>query len=100
MRDLVRALDKTKIQQSATNKGIKKYFNPPLASHFHGVHESMIKVAKRAISAILGNADITDEELITAVTRAESLVNCQPLTYQSSNPDDDIPIVPNYFLHG
>ena len=30
----------------------------------------MIKVAKRIILAILGNADISDEELLTAFTEA------------------------------
>ena len=59
--DLVRALDETKIQQSTANKGIKWYFNPPLAPHFGGVHESMIKAAKRTISAVLGNAGVTDD---------------------------------------
>ena len=100
LRDLVCALDKVKIQQSSGNKSVKWYFNPPLASYFGRVHKSMIKVAERAISAVLGNADITDEEMITAVTGAESLINSRPLTYQSANPDDDILITPNHFLHG
>ena len=34
---------------------------------FGGVHETMIKSAKRAIYAILGTADVTDEELITVL---------------------------------
>ena len=40
----------------------------------------MIKAAKRAIFAILGNADVNDEELMTAFTGAESLINSRPLT--------------------
>ena len=60
----------------------------------------MIKSAKRAINAILGNADITDEELITAFTGAEALINSRPLTYQSAHFDDDTPLTPNHFLHG
>jgi len=38
----------------------------------------MIKAARRAI---LGNADVNDEELMTAFTGAEALINPQPLTY-------------------
>lgn len=60
----------------------------------------MIKAAKRAIHAILGNADINDEELLTAMVGAESLINSRPLTYQSANPSDDVPLTPNHFLHG
>ena len=41
----------------------------------------MIKAAKQVVSNILGNANITDEELHTAFTRAESLLNARPLTY-------------------
>ena len=59
-----------------------------------------IKAAKRAVNAVLGNADVTDEELTTAFTGAEALLNSRPLTYQSANPGDDIPLTPNHFLIG
>ena len=60
----------------------------------------MIKAVKRAISAILGNADINDEELMNAFTGTESLINSRPLTYQLANPKDNVPLTPNHFLHG
>ena len=100
MRELVEQLDKEKIERSAANKGIHWHFNPPLAPHFGGVHESLIKTAKRATYGILSQADITDEELMTAFTGAESLMNCRPLTYQSAHPSDDVPLTPNHFLFG
>ena len=100
LKELVSQLDTGKIVSTTANKGIKWNFNPPLAPHFGGVHESMIKSAKRAIYAILGNADVTDEELATAFTGAEGLINSRPLTYQSSHPADNIPLTPNHFLHG
>ena len=53
----------------------------PLAPRFGGVHETMIRAAKRAVNAVLGNADVTDEELTTAFTGAEALLNSRPLTY-------------------
>ena len=97
---LMSKLDDDRILQSAANKGVTWHFNPPLAPHFGGVHETMIKSAKKAIQAILGNADITDEELMTAINGAEALINSRPLTYQSANPADDAPLTPNHFLHG
>ena len=45
-------------------------------------------------------AMMTDEELTTALTGAEALLNSRPLTYQSANPEDDIPLTPNHFLIG
>ena len=100
LKELVEKLEKEKIQSSAANKGIKWYFNPPLAPHFGGVHETLIKAAKRASYAILKGADVTDEELMTAFTGAEGLLNSRPLTYQSANPMDDVPLTPNHFLFG
>ena len=60
----------------------------------------MIKAAKKAIVALMENSDFTDEELMTAFTSAEALVNLRPLTYQSASPQDDIPLKPNHLLHG
>ena len=70
------------MEESFVNKGIKWHFNPPLAPHFGGAHESMVK---SAIKAILGQADVNDEELIRAIIGAEGLINSRPLTYQSAN---------------
>ncbi|XP_004208193.2 uncharacterized protein LOC101238659 [Hydra vulgaris] len=86
--------------QGRANKGVKWHFNTPIGPHFGGVHETMIKSAKKVIYNILGNADINDEELMTAFTGAESLINSRPLKYQVCNPDNDIPLTPNPFLHG
>lgn len=93
-KSLVMKLDDLRINQSAANKGVTWRFDPPLAPHFGGVHETMIKSAKKAIQAILGNADITDEELMTTMIGPEALINSRPLTFQSANPADDVPVRP------
>ena len=101
LRELVsKLLEDPKLATKMTHKGVKWTFNPPYAPHFGGVFETMIKAAKRAITAILGNADVTDEELTTVFTGAEALINSRPLTYQSANPQDDVPLTPNHLLHG
>ena len=89
-----------KFKESLTSKKIEWTFNPPSSPHFRGIFEVMIKAAKTAILAILGNADVNDEELMTAFTGAESLMNSRPLTYQSANPHDSTLLTPNHFLHG
>ena len=90
-------LEYIRINQSAAKKEVKGHFNLPLALRFGGVHETIIK---SAIQAILGNADMTDEELMTAMIGAEALINSRLLTFQSANPADDVPLTPNHFLHG
>ena len=100
LKDLVNQLDQEKIKQTTANKGVQWSFNPPGAPHFGGVYEIMVKAAKKAIKNILGNADINDEELVTAFVGAEGLINSRPLTYQSSHPADNVPLTPNHFLYG
>ena len=78
LKELINNLEKDKIKMSTANKGIKWHFNAPLGPHLGGAFETMIKAAKRAVSNILGNADITDEELHTTFTGAESLLNARP----------------------
>ena len=97
LKELIRKLDKSKIEKSAAKNGIKWHFNPLLDPHIGGIHETMIKTAKRAIYGILSKADITDEELSTAFTGAEDLINSRPLTYQTADIKDDIPLTPNHF---
>jgi len=36
-------------------------FNPPGAPHFGGVHEIMVKDAKKAIHAVLSSSEVTDD---------------------------------------
>ena len=79
---------------------MKWSFNPPGAPHFGGIHEAMIKSAKKGIYGVLGNSDVMDEELITAVAGVKSLLNSRPLTYQSADLQDVVPLTPNHFLHG
>lgn len=102
LKELVASLDKDQIQDKTANQGVKWHFNPPppAGPHFSGVHEVMIKAAKRAIYTILSSADINDEELLSAIVGAEGLINSRPLTYQSANPSDIVPLTPNHFLHG
>ena len=100
LRELVEAIDTSNVISSTADKGVKWIFNPPLAPHHGGVHEIMVKAAKRAIYSIMGNADVNDEELMTAFVGAEDLLNSRPITYQSSHPSDDLPLTPNHFIHG
>ena len=90
----------SKLKSLVTSKGIKWTFSPPYAPYFGGVFETMIRAAKRAVMAILCNADVTDEELMTAFIGAKALINSRPLTYQSANPEDGIPLTPNHLMHG
>ena len=83
---------------STANKEMKWHFSAPLGSHLRGVFETMIRAAKRTVSNIVGNVDITDEELHTAFTGAESLLNARPVKCQSADIKDIMLLTPNHFL--
>ena len=89
-KELVTDLDDETIRESLANRGVKCFFNPLLAPHFGGVHQSIFKAAKRAVVAILGNSDVKDVEFLTAFTGTEALINSRLLTYQSASPHDDV----------
>ena len=46
----------------------------------------MIKSKKKAIKAVVGNADMNNEGLMTIFNGVEILMNLRPVTYQSANP--------------
>jgi len=89
LRELVEAHDTDRItQETSKYHPIDWKFNPPCAPHFGGVFEALIKSAKKAVKAILGDVDVTDEELYTAICGAEQLLNSRPITYVSSDPNE------------
>ena len=85
LKELVSDLDEKKIKEATSLQKIKWHFNPPFAPHFGGVFEIMIKSAKWAVYDQFKNADINDEELLSAFAEAEGLINSRPLTYQSAD---------------
>ena len=71
-----------------------------MAPRFGGIYESMFKAAKRATKSILPHADVTDEELSSAFAGADRFINSRPLIYQSTDPNDNVPLTPNNLLLG
>jgi hypothetical protein len=101
IRKLVKAFEKERIVQETSKQGpIEWKFNPHSAPHFGGIFESMVKSAKKALRTVIGDAEINDEELHTALCGAEKLLNSRPITYVSSDVNDMVPLTPNHFLVG
>ena len=96
LQDLVSAMDQDKIKRMTSNKGVTWKRNPPAAPHFGGVFESIIKSAKCAIFAVLGDAEVNDEQLETIFIGVESLLNSRYLTAVN----DDRVLTLNHFLEG
>ena len=91
-------LDNYKITKVLSERKIRWILNPPAGPHFGGVFESLIKSAKKALGLILGNANITDEELLTASVAVEGLINSRPLIAVNEDDKGLGAITPNHFL--
>lgn len=84
----------------SANKGIKWNWKPPEGSHFGGVFESLVKVAKKSLKAIVGNSGLNDGELQTALKEVEALMNSRPLGYEGTDPREESVLTPSHFLIG
>ena len=52
---------------------------------------------KRYLKKTIGGAILTYEELLTVVVEVESILNCRPLSYVSSE-DPEKPLAPSHLL--
>ena len=97
-RELVQTMDQEQIAGNVADNGLRWNWNPLLRSHFGGVFESLVKVAKKTLKVVVGNAGLTDDELQTAIKEVEALMNSRPLTYEGADPRDKPVLTPNHFL--
>jgi len=85
--------------EEPTNYGITWNFNPPLAPHHGGIFEIIVKATKRALKAIVGHADICEEEFRTFVYAVMAKLNDRPIG-KNATVNDLNPLTPNHFLTG
>ena len=83
-------MDDDKIQSFMQEHGrdwIKRYNNPPLASHMRDGWERQIRSAGAILSSLLKThgESLDDESLITLMTEVEGILNSRPLTVETIN---------------
>src|SRR5574343_1079611 len=79
-------------------RGIRWFFNPPLAPHFGGVFETIVKAAKRALYATIGQSDLTEEDFRTAVSKITNMLGLRPIQ-KTGNESDWETLTPNHFIN-
>ena len=84
--------------QGLADAGIEFRFSPAHAPHFNGLVERIVQSAKRALSPILKDKVLTDEDLVTAFTLVEEVINNRPIAWRGE-PDarDPEAITPAHF---
>ena len=87
------------IQKFATTRNITWKFNVPTASWWGGFFEICVKLVKKCLRKVLGNAKLTYEQLETVLAEIEGVLNSRPLTYVYDEIDEP-PLTPSSLVFG
>lgn len=98
LRELFKILNDNSISSFLSRHNINWHFNPPAAPNFGGIFEAAVKSIKYHMRRTLANTSLTYEEMYTALTQIEGLLNSRPL-YTTSEDELD-PLTPAHFLVG
>lgn len=91
-------IDWNEVTKYATESRIVWKFNPPSAPWWGGFWERIIGLMKQVLRRVLGHSCLDYEEMQTVLCDCEAVLNSRPLTQQSDNPEDLIPLTPKMFL--
>ena len=69
------------VQEYLSARGIQWIFNIECASWWGGVFERMVRSTKCCLRKMVGQANFTQDELLTAVVDIEAVINSRPLSY-------------------
>ena len=87
------------VQRHLSRFKIQWVFNLPRAPWWGGIFERLIRSTKRCLRKTIGRASLRYEELCTVVVEVEAVLNSRPLTYVSTE-DDEEPLTPSHLLTG
>ncbi|XP_055522966.1 uncharacterized protein LOC129717145 [Wyeomyia smithii] len=73
---------------------------PPRAPNFGGLWEAAVKSAKTSLIRVLGQRQLSFEDMTTVLTQIEAGMNSRPLTPLSEDPGELDVLTPGHFLTG
>ena len=80
------------------NQGIQWRFIVDLAPWMGGIYERLVSLTKRVLRKTIGSRSLTERQLTTVLTKAEMVVNSQPLVYVESDINSSFLISPLIFV--
>ena len=82
-----------------SERGITWQFNLEWVPWWGGAFERIVRSTKRFLRKLIGRAHFSHEEITTALTEIEAVLNSRPLSYVSGE-DIDEPIIPSHLIVG
>ncbi|XP_055924772.1 uncharacterized protein LOC129956842 [Argiope bruennichi] len=104
-KDLYNHLSKINLDQNVSyflsQQEIEWHTIPPLSPHFGGLWEAGVKSVKFHLKRVLGNSNLTFEELYTLLTQIEAILNSRPLVGADNDDVDNLNVLtPSHFIIG
>ena len=90
-------LNSTSSKETLSRRGCDWVFIPKRASWYGSHWESLIGLTKNALKKVFGRAQITLSELQTIIVEIEAVLNDRPLTYVSTDIDEEEALTPSHF---
>ena len=87
------------VQRHFAGIGMEWSFNVEKAPWCGGIFERMVRSTKRCLKKTIGRAVLSYDELLTALTEVEMILNSRPLSYVSTE-DLEEPLTPSHLLTG
>ena len=87
------------VREYLSTRGVQCIFNVECAPWWGGIFERMVRSTKRCLRKMVGRANLSQDELLTAVIEIEAVINSRPLSYISST-DLEEPLTPSHLIVG
>ena len=100
LKDAPSKLDQKKVINELNENQIKWMFNPPKSPWMGGAMETLIKITKRCLKAVVKDRLLHEDTLHMLLLKIEIIVNSRPLMSVIDNIDALEPLPPNQFLIG
>ncbi|XP_074652800.1 uncharacterized protein LOC141907098 [Tubulanus polymorphus] len=89
-----------KASEYVSKKGVEWSFITKRAPWHGGFWERLVGIVKMVLKKVIGRALISFDEFRTVVSEAEAIVNDRPLTYSSTDINDEAPVTPSQLMCG
>eukprot|EP00731_Ephydatia_muelleri_P022433 Em0015g16a len=92
-------MNSSEVQKYFSGNHVEWTYNLERAPWWGGVFERIVGLMKKCLKKIVGQAVLTQVELLTTITEVEAILNSRPISYISTE-DIEEPLTPSHLIIG